>query len=107
VRDYIHVSDLVAAHALALAHLRSGGVSGTFNCGYGRGFSVREVIGAVENVAGHRLTVREFPRRLGDPPIVVADPTRLKTQLGWIPLHERLEKIVGDALAWERRLSAA
>ncbi|HWW25575.1 MAG TPA: UDP-glucose 4-epimerase GalE [Caulobacter sp.] len=107
VRDYIHVSDLVAAHALALGHLRSGGVSGAFNCGYGRGFSVREVIGAVENAAGHRLAVREFPRRAGDPPIVVADPTRLKTQLGWIPSHETLEKIVGDALAWERRLSAA
>jgi len=107
VRDYIHVSDLAAAHALALGHLRSGGVSGAFNCGYGRGFSVREVIDAVEHAAGRRLTVREFPRRAGDSPAVVADPTRLKTQLGWVPLYEALEKIVGDALAWERRLDAA
>lgn len=104
VRDYIHVSDLAAAHALALDHLRSGGESGAFNCGYGRGFSVRDVIGAVEQASGRSLTIQEFPRRAGDAPAVVADPTRLKAQLGWKPQHEALDEIVRDALAWERRL---
>lgn len=107
VRDYIHVSDLVAAHGLALAHLRAGGESGVFNCGYGRGFSVREVIGAVEDAAGHPLAVRELPRRAGDPPTVVADPTRIKTELGWTPKHDALAEIIRDALAWERRLDPA
>lgn len=107
IRDYIHVSDLVSAHALALAHLREGGESGVFNCGYGRGFSVREVIGAVEVAAGQPLEVRIFPRRAGDSPNVVADSTRIKSQLGWTPRRENLAQIVGDALAWERRLSPA
>jgi UDP-glucose 4-epimerase len=104
VRDYIHVSDLVTAHALALEHLRAGGSSGIFNCGYGRGFSVRQVIDAVAQAAGRRFPVREFPRRPGDAAAVVADPTRLKVQLGWRPGHEALEEIVRDALTWERRL---
>jgi len=104
VRDYIHVSDLVAAHMLAFAHLRAGGDSGVFNCGYGRGFSVREVIGAVEDAAGHPLPVRELPRRAGDPSTVIADPTRIKAELGWTPKHDQLAEIVRDALAWERRL---
>jgi UDP-glucose 4-epimerase len=104
VRDYIHVSDLVAAHVLAFAHLRAGGASGVFNCGYGRGFSVRQVIGAVENAAGHSLPVREFPRRAGDSSSVIADPTRIKAELGWMPKHDELAEIVRDALAWERRL---
>lgn len=107
VRDYIHVSDLVAAHLLAFDHLRTGGESGIFNCGYGRGFSVREVIGAVEAATGRPLPVRELPRRAGDPSAVIADPTRLKAELGWTPRHEDLSKIVGDALAWERRLDPA
>jgi UDP-glucose 4-epimerase len=104
VRDYIHVSDLVAAHMLAFHHLRAGGESGVFNCGYGRGFSVRDVIGAVEDAAGHALPIRELPRRPGDPPAVIADPTRIKTELGWTPKHDELAEIVRDALAWERRL---
>lgn len=104
VRDYIHVSDLVAAHMLAFHHLRAGGESGAFNCGYGRGFSVREVIGAVETAAGHAIPVREFPRRAGDPSEVIADPSRLKAELGWVPKHDELAKIVGDALSWERHL---
>lgn len=107
VRDYIHVSDLVAAHVLAFEHLRDGGESGVFNCGYGRGFSVREVIGAVEEAAGHPLPVQELPRRAGDPSAVIADPTRLKAELGWTPKHDELTKIVADALAWERRLDLA
>ncbi|HEX4710774.1 UDP-glucose 4-epimerase GalE [Phenylobacterium sp.] len=107
VRDYIHVSDLVAAHVLAFSHLRAGGASGVFNCGYGRGFSVREVIGAVEDAAGHPLPVRELPRRAGDSSTVIADPTRIKTVLGWTPKHDELAEIIRDALAWERRLDPA
>ncbi|MDB5446812.1 MAG: UDP-glucose 4-epimerase [Phenylobacterium sp.] len=104
VRDYIHVSDLVAAHALALDHLRAGGESGAFNCGYGRGFSVREVIGAVELATGRKLEVRELPRRAGDPPAVVADPSKLKGRLGWTPRYDGLDEIVRHALAWESRV---
>jgi UDP-glucose 4-epimerase len=105
VRDYIHVSDLVAAHALALDHLRGGGESGVFNCGYGHGFSVRDVIGAVEQASGCKLAVKELPRRPGDPPAVVADPGRLKRRLGWRPRYDGLDVIVRDALAWESRTS--
>jgi UDP-glucose 4-epimerase len=105
IRDYIHVSDLAAAHALALDHLRGGGDCGVFNCGYGRGFSVREVIDAVERVSGCRLPVRECPRRDGDSPAVVANPARLKRQLGWTPHYDALDQIVEHALAWESRLA--
>lgn len=103
VRDYIHVSDLISAHMLALDHLRDGGESSVFNCGYGRGFSVREVICAVEAVSGHRLETRELGRRPGDPPAIVADPTALKRRLGWTPLHEDLGEIVKHAFDWEAR----
>lgn len=104
VRDYIHVTDLVAAHGLALDHLRAGGECKVFNCGYGRGFSVREVIDAVERASGQRLPVMERPRRPGDSASVVADPGRLKSQLGWTPRYEALDQIVEHALAWESRL---
>ncbi|CAN7393033.1 UDP-glucose 4-epimerase GalE [Phenylobacterium sp. LjRoot219] len=106
VRDYIHVSDLVAAHALALDHLRAGGESGAFNCGYGHGFSVRQVIGAVEQASGHKLAVKELPRRPGDPPAVVADPGKLKGRLGWTPRYDALDQIVRHALEWESRVDA-
>jgi UDP-glucose 4-epimerase len=106
VRDYIHVTDLIAAHLLALDHLRDGGSSFAHNCGYGRGFSVREVIAAVSRVAGHPLPVREAPRREGDPAELVADPSRLREALAWRPEHDSLEEIVETAYAWERRLNA-
>ena len=105
VRDYIHVGDLVEAHALALEHLRADGECAVFNCGYGRGFSVREVIAAVEAVSGMRLAVKELPRRPGDPAAVVADPGRLKIRLGWKPRFEALDEIVRHALAWESRIA--
>ncbi len=92
----------MAAHALALDHLRGGGESLILNCGYGHGFSVREVIGAVEQAACRKLEIRELPRRPGDLPAVVADPGRLKRRLGWSPKHENLDEIVSHALAWER-----
>jgi UDP-glucose 4-epimerase len=106
VRDYIHVTDLVAAHALALDHLRAGGESAVFNCGYGRGFSVREVIAAVERAADVRLPVKTLPRRPGDAAAVVADPGKIKARLGWTPRHDSLDEIVRHALAWEERLAA-
>lgn len=102
VRDFIHVSDLIAAHLLTLRHLRAGGESVTLNCGYGRGFSVRQVIEAVQRVAGQSFHVTEAPRRPGDPAIVVADASRARAMLGWAPRHDDLDRIVADALAWER-----
>ena len=106
VRDYIHVSDLVDAHLLALDALRAGAESDCYNCGYGRGLSVREVIRAVEKATGRALPVREGPRRPGDPPMLVADPTKLKTTLHWTPRHDRVDEIVRSALEWERRFNA-
>lgn len=105
VRDYIHVSDLAAAHALALAHLEKGGESLTLNCGYGHGFTVREVISAVERVAGHSLTVKDGPRRAGDPPSIVANSERLKSLFQWKPRYDDLDTIAAHAYAWESRLN--
>jgi len=102
IRDYIHVADLADAHLKALDHLRAGGDSATLNCGYGHGYSVREVIDAVERVAGHRLNVVDQPRRAGDPPALIARSDRLKALLGWQPRHDDIDFIVGSALAWER-----
>jgi UDP-glucose 4-epimerase len=106
VRDYIHVEDLAAAHLCALAYLRDGGDSLTLNCGYGHGFSVREVLQAVEDVAGRPLKIREEPRRPGDPAMLVAHADRIRHVLGWRPMHDSLEHIVRTALAWERRLTS-
>jgi UDP-glucose 4-epimerase len=105
IRDYIHVSDLIAAHVDALAHLRRGGDSGVFNCGYGKGFSVLEVIEAVKRAAGHGFEVRLAPRRAGDPEAIVAGADRARKALGWTPKHADLDGIVASALAWERHLS--
>ncbi len=104
VRDYIHVTDLAAAHLLALDALREGAPSATYNVGYGRGLSVREVVQAVEQVTGKPLPTRVGPRRPGDPPALISDPSRMKA-LGWKPRHARIDDIVSSALAWERRLN--
>jgi UDP-glucose 4-epimerase len=106
VRDYIHVSDLAAAHLLALDAPRAGGGAATYNCGYGHGASVREVIASVERVIGRALPVKESPRRPGDPPTLISDPRRIKAALGWTPRHDDLDGIVRSALAWERRFNA-
>jgi UDP-glucose 4-epimerase len=103
IRDYIHVSDLAAAHLHALDYLRQEGASTTLNCGYGHGYSVREVIDAVERVSGTKLNVVLEPRRAGDPPMLVARSERLKTTLGWKPAHDDLDFIVRTALEWERK----
>ncbi|HEX4105378.1 MAG TPA: UDP-glucose 4-epimerase GalE [Rhizomicrobium sp.] len=106
VRDYIHVTDLANAHLLALDALKAGAASTTYNVGYGRGLSVREVIAGVEKVTGERLPAREGPRRPGDPPTLISDPRRLKTELGWTPRHEDLDEIIRSAIAWERRFNS-
>jgi UDP-glucose 4-epimerase len=105
LRDYIHVSDLIAAHMDALTHLRKGGESGVFNCGYGKGFSVLEVIKAVERVHGGALKVNMAPRRAGDPAAIVAGAERVRQVLGWSPKHDDLDFIVASALDWEKRLA--
>jgi UDP-glucose 4-epimerase len=105
IRDYIHVTDLARAHSAALAHLRGGGASGTFNCGYGHGYSVLEVIEAVKHASGRDFAVRRSPRRPGDPTAIVADAARIRASLGWTPLYDDLGTIVTHALAWERRLA--
>jgi UDP-glucose 4-epimerase len=104
IRDYIHVEDLAAAHLQALDHLRSGGDSATLNCGYGRGFSVRDVLEQVARSAGKKLSVVETGRRAGDPPQLVAAADRIREVLGWRPQHADLAGIVATALAWEERL---
>jgi UDP-glucose 4-epimerase len=105
LRDYIHVSDLIAAHIDALTYLRKGGDSGIFNCGYGTGYSVLEVIKAVERVTGAPLPVRYAPRREGDPAAILAGAKRLREVLGWTPQYDKLDVIVETALAWERKLA--
>ncbi|VAW12229.1 UDP-glucose 4-epimerase [hydrothermal vent metagenome] len=104
IRDYIHVTDLASAHLQALDRLRGGGGSVVLNCGYGCGFSVREVIGAVERAAKTVIPVREAPRRAGDPPALVAGVAAILKTLDWVPAHDDLDEIAASALAWERHL---
>jgi UDP-glucose 4-epimerase len=104
VRDYIHVEDLAAAHLDALTYLRDGGQSVTLNCGYGHGYSVREVIRSVERVGSRPLVVKEEPRRAGDPPVLVARADRIRSILGWKPRLDDLDAIVRTSLDWERKL---
>jgi UDP-glucose 4-epimerase len=104
VRDYIHVTDLASAHMAALTHLCRGGDSATFNCGYGHGYSVLEVVDAVKRVSKRDFKVELAPRRPGDPAMIVADSARIRAQLGWTPRFDNLDLIVEHALAWERRL---
>jgi UDP-glucose 4-epimerase len=104
VRDYIHVEDLGNAHLKALDYLRAGGESQTLNCGYGHGYSVREVISMVDQLNGQPIKVIEVPRRAGDPPSLIARAERIRQVLGWIPQHNDLAAIVKSQLAWERRL---
>ena len=104
LRDYIQVTDLVRAHSDALRYLRAGGDSLTCNCGYNRGYSVREVVDVVKSVSDVDFSVVEVERRPGDPAAIVADNSRIKAKLGWQPEHDDLREIVGQALAWEKRL---
>ena len=104
IRDYIHVSDLARAHSSALAYLRRGGKSMTFNCGYGRGASVFEVVDAVKRASGRDFPVEISGSRPGDPAALVANVDRIRAILDWRPQFQDLDTIVAHALAWERRL---
>ncbi len=104
VRDYIHVTDLVRAHAAALDHLRRGGESLVLNCGYGRGYSVLELLDAVQRVTGRPLDIRARARRPGDVPAMVAAADKIREILGWTPQYDDLDTIVAHALAWETQL---
>lgn len=106
VRDYVHVSDLAGAHLAALDYLRAGGSSTTLNCGYGHGYSVLEVLEAVQRVAGQKLVIREEARRDGDPPTLIARADRIGKLLGWHPELDDLDAIVESSLRWERKLLA-
>jgi UDP-glucose 4-epimerase len=106
IRDFIHVSDLAHAHLAALDYLRSGGTSQTLNCGYGRGYSVLEVLSAVGRACGHRLAVNLTERRPGDIMSSIADASRIRKLLAWTPELDDLDLIVTHALAWERHLMA-
>lgn len=103
-RDFIHVSDLVEAHYLALLQLRAGGAGFTLNCGYGRGYTVLETIDAVKRLSGSDFAVHTGPRRPGDIASVVADNRAILARLGWTPVHDDIDTIAGHALAWERKL---
>ena len=103
IRDYIHVDDLAAAHLLALDHLRRDGESLTLNCGYGHGFSVREVLDTLREVHGAPLEIKEAPRRPGDMAMIVADASRARSILGWKPRFDDLKLILSSVLAWEQR----
>jgi UDP-glucose 4-epimerase len=102
IRDYIHVKDLAVAHRLALTFLRQGGRSLIANCGYSRGYSVLEILDAVQRVNGRKLDVRLADRRLGDPVAIVADSNLARSKFGWTPQFNNLDSIVSSALIWER-----
>ena len=106
LRDYIHVEDLASAHLDALTYLRDGGASTTLNCGYGHGYSVREVLQAVEKINGAPLNISEETRRAGDPPELVAVADKVRSVLGWKPRYDDLETIVRTSLEWERKIAA-
>jgi UDP-glucose 4-epimerase len=104
VRDYIHVEDLAVAHVRALDYLRGGGASSILNCGYGHGFSVREVLASVQRLSGRLLHIREEPRRAGDPPVLVARADHVRSVLEWQPRLDDLDTIVRSSLDWEKKL---
>jgi len=104
IRDYIHVADLAGAHVLALQHLEAGNPSGIFNCGYGHGYSVREIAAAVKRVSGVDFPVIESGRRAGDPPALISDPSRIRATMTWVPAHDDIDAIALSAYAWEKNL---
>ncbi|MEL7185814.1 MAG: UDP-glucose 4-epimerase GalE [Pseudomonadota bacterium] len=106
LRDYIHVEDLATAHLDALTYLRNGGESTVLNCGYGHGYSVRDVLSAVEKASDKPLNISEEPRRAGDPPELIAVADRVREVLGWTPRFDDLDTIVRTALEWERKIAS-
>ena len=105
VRDFIHVSDLADAHVAALTYLMRDGASAALNCGYGKGFSVLEVVAAAEDIIGHKLAIRRGPRRPGDPPALVAATGRIHDVLAWSPTRADLHLMLAGAIAWEKSLA--
>lgn len=106
IRDYIHVDDVAHAHLLTLDYLLETGMSRIFNCGYGHGYSVKDVVKTAQKVTGRNFKTEDTERRPGDPPVLVADSSRLKKELHWKPLHDDLEFIIKTAWEWEKKLSA-
>jgi UDP-glucose 4-epimerase len=106
LRDYIHVEDLASAHLDALTYLRDGGDSTTLNCGYGHGYSVREVLSTVEKINDAPLNISEEARRAGDPPELIAIAEQIRSTLGWTPKFDDLDIIVRTSLEWERKIAA-
>ena len=106
IRDYIHVVDLANAHISALNYLRKGGLSTTINCGYGHGYSVREVLSMVEKVNGQSLNIIEEERRAGDPPQLIAEVKKIHQTLDWKPQHNNLEEIIRTTLEWEKLIKS-
>jgi len=104
IRDYIHVADLAAAHVLSLQHLEGGNPSGIFNCGYGHGYSVREIAASVKRVSNVDFPVIESGRRAGDPPALISDPSRIRATMRWVPRHDDIDAIALSAYAWEKGL---
>ena len=104
LRDYIQVTDLVRAHMMALDYLRKGGGNLVCNCGYGRGFSVLDIVDVVKRVSGVDFPVTLSARRPGDPAAIIADAARIRSALGWTPRHDNIDDMVRQAMAWERRL---
>jgi UDP-glucose 4-epimerase len=104
-RDYVHVSDLAEAHVLAVGHLLAGGDTLTVNCGYGRGYTVLEVVKAVSDVLGRELPLSMAPRRPADPPALIAETSAIKALLGWRPRYPDLKDGIASALAWEQKLT--
>ena len=103
IRDYIHVEDLAAAHIDALRYLENGGASEILNCGYGQGYSVREVLNKLKEITGIDFPIIEAPRRSGDPACVISSGERIRQVLGWQPQHNNLETILSTAYAWEKK----
>ncbi len=102
VRDYIHVDDLAEAHVIACEHLAKGGKSDVFNCGYGHGYSVREVVATTKRITGIDFPVVEARRREGDPPALVAQTRKISAVLGWTPMYDDLEYIIRTSWEWEK-----
>jgi len=104
IRDYIHVDDLSKAHLLSLDYLKNKKKSNIFNCGYGMGLSVSEVIGTVKKITGIDFKVENAPRRAGDPPKLIADSSLIKETLKWIPESDNIDKIIENSWLWEKKL---
>jgi UDP-glucose 4-epimerase len=106
IRDYIHILDLAAAHVDALQAILADHPGGTFNCGYGFGFSVKKVLDTMRTVTGLPIPAENGPRRAGDPAVLISDPQKIRQELGWRPRHESLEQICKSAYLWEKSLTA-